>query len=845
MKRQRCFALVIIAAMLWGPVAHAAVTWDGGASTLNWGDGANWNPDGVPPSGSQIQFNGVEAGSAQVAAGSTVSLSGVGIYGVAATEIDLKNGAGFTIDVTPATDYTYWRILKVQDANAYTIESQAYGPLTIFGTTTADVASGGTLTVDGGFTVSSFGTGELKKTGGGTMYLTGGRPPNPSIVHQTVQGGMLSVASVDDLGTGWVAAQLGGTIQYTGTGSESKTGLLYWNNGSGTIDVSSPTANLTFNVTGGDWGSAGGTFTKTGPGTLTVATSGVDINLNKPVAVNNGTLALQANGSNIIRIQTAVTGAAGTTIRVLANSTAGTGTVRNDSLVANWTSNLAGLDVAGGGTFDLRGDDVTVDALTGAGSIINSYYSDELLTLGVNGGSGTFSGTISGTGTTGGTPGQVSLLKVGAGTQTLSGTNNSTGYITIRGGVLSVPSVNSLFSSWVAMQQGGTLQYTGTGSESKTGLLYWNSGSGTIDVASPTANLTFNVTGGDWGSAGGTFTKTGPGTLTLATSGTSIILGKPIALNQGTVALQTNGGNLIQIITTVTGAAGTMIDILPGSGTVRNDNLWANWTSNLAGLNVHGGGTFDLRGNNVTVDALTGAGSIINSYYQANSGIVGHTLTLGANGGSGTFSGTISGTGTTDGTPGQVSLLKVGTGTQTLTGTNTYTGTTTVVAGTLLVDGTLHGDVDVQPGGTISAGSSPGHMIITDSSSYTQTGTMLVELGGLLPGSDYDWIEVDGGDADVAGLLDILLVDSFQPATGATFDVLTATGGVTDSGITLDWNPAQLLPAQYWKYSIEDLLSGGQALRLEVGVPEPSTFALAALGLLGLALAGWRRRRRS
>jgi fibronectin-binding autotransporter adhesin len=56
------------------------------------------------------------------------------------------------------------------------------------------------------------------------------------------------------------------------------------------------------------------------------------------------------------------------------------------------------------------------------------------------------------------------------------------------------------------------------------------------------------------------------------------------------------------------------------------------------------------------------------------------TLTVGFNNRSTTFGGVISGQG---------NLIKVGTGTWTLTGNNTFTGTTTVNEGTLLVNGTL------------------------------------------------------------------------------------------------------------------------------------------------------------
>jgi len=451
------------------------------------------------------------------------------------------------------------------------------------------------------------------------------------------------------------------------------------------------------------------------------------------------------------------------------------GVLQNNNNSVNWSGNTGGMDISSGATLDLYADAITVDALTGSGTVRNGYAPDGLqtLTVGVANGSGTFSGTILGIG------GGVALTKTGTGTQTLAGANTYTGTTTVSDGTLTL--------------QGGAFSTTARSYViGAAGVLNLD---GNTDVASGTTTISG---GGVLRVTGGSFMDTvGPGrNITMSLGG-----GALIDVQAG--AKMTNGG-------------------------------WQNitWTSNFADLNVDG--TLDIwDGKTVIVDALTGSGTVTHTSYGAST-----NLTVGVDNGSGIFGGTI-----TETSGHAVSLTKQGTGVQTLSGVNTYTGTTTVNQGTLLVDGTLGGNVDVQAGGTFSAGSQIGHLLITGASSYTQTGTMLVELDGMTPGTEYDWIEVNDGAADVGGLLDIVLTGDFRPETRDSFDVLTATGGVLDTGILLDWDSTLLRPAQYWTHSIADLGGGAQALRLELAAPEPSSAILAVLGLLGLGWFGWRRKR--
>src|SRR5205814_5051681 len=112
-------------------------------------------------------------------------------------------------------------------------------------------------------------------------------------------------------------------------------------------------------------------------------------------------------------------------------------------------------------------------------------------------------------------------------------------------------------------------------------------------------------------------------------------------------------------------------------------------------LNVAGSTTFDLNGQNQTIDALNGAGTIVNN------GAAAATLTVGQHDGDGTFSGVL-GTGTS-----ALALTKNGAGTQVLTGANTYTGATNINGGALRITNAA-GLGSTSSGTTINGGTNTG-----------------------------------------------------------------------------------------------------------------------------------------
>jgi autotransporter-associated beta strand protein len=244
----------------------------------------------------------------------------------------------------------------------------------------------------------------------------------------------------------------------------------------------------------------------------------------------------------------------------------------------------------------------------------------------------------------------------------------------------------------VNVQAGGVFQLS-TASDSETiGNL---TGAGTVrNVTNTALTLTFGTADDTTFSGvinGGnslSYTKQGSGTATW-----SGILDNPtgnITVNAGTIVLAKastptvhalggnsfiNSGGTLQL-------GGTFTDSRPEEDGRNNPNAtprdfpsnYVDQIYNDADLTVNAGGVFDLNGRSEAIDGLAGAGTVRNTVAATNS-----ILYIGANNAGLTFSGSIE-----DGA-GTVSLVKGGTGTQTLSSANTYSGITEIRAGLLTI----------------------------------------------------------------------------------------------------------------------------------------------------------------
>jgi outer membrane autotransporter protein len=446
---------------------------------------------------------------------------------------------------------------------------------------------------------------------------------------------------------------------------------------------------------------------------------------------------------------TVVMGAGGSIIGGLAGDgrpanaiifTGGVNTLR----FANATAALTGnIDVTGSLSFDQSGDTTVANAITGSGA----------------------------------------LIKSGAGTITLGGTNSYSGGTTLLGGVLSVSADANLgaASGNLALDR-GTLQY-GAGFAIDRQVTLGNS-NGTFDTNGYNAALRGAIGGA------GALIKTGAGTLTLSNtntySGGTVINAGTVAIssdaNLGSAGKVTFNGGTLQLLGGVSSgrsmtfnAAGGTIDTMGnvaslsgslsgaggltkiGSGTLvlKGASTYLGPTSINAGtlaggaadafsaasmFTVSGNAILDIGGFDQTVGGLAGSGSV------TNSGALAATLAVGANNANTTFSGAI-----VDGTT-PLSLTKTGTGALILTGSNSYSGDTTVSGGTL--------------GGSGNVGSGAGSTVT------------IAENGTLTPGNSISALKIDGDLVFASGSIFAVEVDP----QGTASDKVTVTGTATLGG---------------------------------------------------------------
>jgi autotransporter-associated beta strand protein len=704
--------------------------------------------------------------------------------------------------------------------------SATIGSLTGSGTVT-DSTGSGTLTVGATGTSGTF-TGNIQD-GSGTVGLT-------------VDGtGVVETLSGNDTYSGATTITLG-TLQAGATTGLSSNSDVTVND---TLDLNG------FSATIGSLGGSGSvTSSVAGLVTITVGADGHSATFSGVISDGSGTVGLTVDGTAVETLSGVNTYTGLTTIT--------TGTLQFGVADAILTTSMVTDD----GTIDLNGFSPTIDALNGSGTVTTSVSGSATLTVGSNGGTGSFSGVIKdGSGTVGLTVDGTGAL------ETLSGANTYSGATTITLGTLQVGAngalsshsdvtdtavldLNGLSATIGSLTGSGSVTSNAVGSDTLTVGADGHSAtfSGVISNGSGTVGLTVDGTGavetlsgantysGPTAVTAGTlqfgvgdailttstvtddgtidlngFSPTidalnGSGTVTTSVSGSATLT---VGSNGGTGSFSgviQNGSGTVGLTVDGTGALETLsgADTYSGPTTITLGTLKAGADDTLPSTSdIIDNGTLDLNGHNDIIGALTGTGTVTSSVASLGGPEI---LTIGANGGSSSFSGLISNGG------GTLAVTKTGGGDETIASANTYTGPTVVSDGTLTVNGTIDSNVTISGTGTLDG-------------SGTITGTVTATGGVLAPGKlTNDGLTLDAGSA-FDGTISGNTPGLYSQDTVASGSVSIDTTG---AGVALNVTASGYTPVANDVYTIINNLGGtpisgnfvaGAGIDLAAGTP--------------------------
>lgn len=541
-------------------------------------------------------------------------------------------------------------ITAITPGTNVTISAAATQTGSITATTFGNVYSGGT-TISGGTVVANvnsvssggiirsgaFGTGPLTLNNGVTLNGASG-------TRTTIAASTINIAGNITVATNTGSVDLAGTVDL---GSASRTVTL----GRASASYGSGAEVLRFNqITGG------GAATIQNGSLVLATTTGTA--LTPSIARNQ--VAVSFAGNIGLELQDGVAWSSGS------GTLFGTGTNAPSLTLSAPASRGGGVLQMGDGISSPNAvmRNAEVYSLSGGGTVSSSNTTGNLATgtLTINNGNGAnFSGNISETGGVG----RINLTKTGAGTQTLSGTNNYTGATALNGGTLIFATTSAKSSGTTVTAAAGTVVGLGVG----------GAGFSSTDVG---ALINNTLTGFSLSATARAGVDTSAGDFTHATDQT----GSRGLVKLGANSLTLSGNNSFTGNTTISG------------GTIKVGSVNA-LGANSSSVTVNAGTVLDLNGTTMTATnalALNGTGisnggSLVNSSSTAGTyaGVV--TISPGTSiGGAGNFtlSGGIAATAATN------NLIKVGAGTVTLSAAattfrSTLNATTQIDAGVLRI----------------------------------------------------------------------------------------------------------------------------------------------------------------
>jgi fibronectin-binding autotransporter adhesin len=694
---------------------------------------------------------------------------------------------------------------------------------------TIDTA-GNDLTLSGLIANTGGPTGGLIKLGDGTLTLT--NTFNSYAGPTSIQGGVLAISSLSNLGNTSSLTVDGGTLRTTST-------MFY----SGPVTLGA--GNATFDTTAGGQFNLLGTIG--GPGSLTKTSIGA-LQLGTASTVNTYAGGTTATGGSLLVNADSNLGAAGTSVAIqnatLEINTAfssnrpltltGAATIALDLTGGvTWSGAISGtgsLNKTGTGTLTLTNNTnsyqggtivnvgpliVSTDANLGAaaGGITIANNATLVTTTGfttsrsvtLNNGATIqptsgfliLNGNVTGTG-----PLIVSGIGNGASRLTLGSASNSyTGGTSINGGFLSVFSDANLGNAAGGLTlDNGTLQVFGSYSTSRT--VGVGAGNGTFDTNGN--NITLN--GPLTVNASGALIKTGTGPMTVLNpsyAGRTQVIAGQLILTSGSLSSSVNV------------ASGATLSL---NGTTMNEG-----TNSLF---VSSGGTIEYRSNSVFGGYLTGNGihrvpsDSTFTFFSTSNILNGADVRL----------------------DGQTSFTNVFSGGKITTSSQpfTWSGGANSSSGNLIVGGSIatqfwssDGVITINPGGSLSntsnnlvLGGGSRTTINASGSLSTQTGTTIELNGGLLVnnGTITGTVNVNYGSlAKGVGTYDVVHVtDGGVFAPGNSPGIVTAASALFDSGSTIG-GPTLLIElagttpgAQYDQLHVTGQLSLGGTLAVSL-----------------------------
>ncbi|HEU0233509.1 MAG TPA: autotransporter-associated beta strand repeat-containing protein [Gallionella sp.] len=592
--------------------------------------------------------------------------------GVASARAVTLNAGGGTFDTS-----TFNSTLSGVLGGAGGLTKTSNGTLTLSGANTyqgATTVSMGTLTLQGGAAIAD--TGAVDVASGATLNLGAGETISALTSAGTISGtGITLTAATYGFTGGTIDANLGtGTLNQT-SGSTALNGTV----GATTVNINGGTLTLgaanrladtaALTVNGGTF-SLGGFSDTVGAAVLQAGTIQNGTLTGSSYGMQDGTVSAILAGSGIALNKTTT----GIVTLSGANTYTGLTTVSAGTLNLNTTGNnaLAGnLTVSGGSAVLQRADQIanTANVAVSGGALNVAGFNDTVNGVQLTGGS--ISGTtgvltsITAFDMQNGTVGAVlggaaGLSKTTGGTVTLSGANQYTGLTDITAGALAYGANNVISSGAVTVNGATAVLALGLNQSDTVGTVTVAGGGSITGTGSSTLTSTgsFEMQNGSVSAilagSGIALNKTGAGIVTL--SGANTYSGLTTVSN-GTLFLNTAGSNALAGNLTVSGGSAELqrADQIADTANV----LVSGGTLNVAGFND------TMHGVQLTGGTISGSTGVLTSTtaFDMQAGTVGAIL------------------------GGGVGLSKTTGGTVTLSGANTYTGSTTASGGTLALQG--------------------------------------------------------------------------------------------------------------------------------------------------------------